>query len=667
MAAGSYKGKFFLFFLLIASGFLHICWVYADSSSEPSSVIEKEDKNGGTYESITDTLDVLNRHQVQLEKLEGLVKDLNELVVRLESRLPDYPEVKSLDTGKPSIGRLSKHDFEDKHAGKVRDSDLFLEKTGERDGLRNGIGGGEKVGAVSVTKYSPFWSERFQFVSAVRLDSDATCINVLPFRDFDGLSKYVVVGDARGQLYLFSRNGDVLIEFNTLLGSPITALASFLTLYKNESVLVTGHENGVILKHRVWEVVQNGEEWPLLHMETVGKFASPEIGEGGSSIISLEVHHMGRNRFVLSTDFNGNLRVFRENGSVYGLAVPKSRPLAFLKQRLLFLTETGAGSLDLRTMKIRESECEGLNNSVAKSYVFDAIEWSKAYGFTSDGDMLHVLLLGDIMNFKCRVRSKKKLEIGMDEPLAFQAIKGYLLIANLEKVWVYNVSSQHYVRAGGPKLVSSARLDEVMNSFLNYQSVDLNPKKRMLIPLLASDREKLVILGTGSGYIGMYRSNLPVFKNEFNTMLWTSPVLLFILFLFGAWHFFANKKEALTSWGPDDPFSSTSVTDGAPLGSGKGDISFADSSRNTDIMDLRNSSLRGSSGRFVSQPQYPGGSATPYRPSTATDTSSRPSSVDPNFRAAPELKYRGPNLDTAGFPKRRESLFVNSQVVDDSS
>nr|GMD14019.1 uncharacterized membrane protein At1g75140-like [Ipomoea batatas]GMD96285.1 uncharacterized membrane protein At1g75140-like [Ipomoea batatas] len=665
MAAASHKGKFFLFSLLIASDFLHICWVYADSDSDPSSPIEKEDKN----ESITDALDVLKRHQVQLEKLEGLVKDLSELVARLDSRLSEYPEVKTSDSPKPSIGRLSKYDLEEKYGGKGRDSDLILEKTGEKDGLRNGISGGDKVGAVSVTKYSPFWSERFQFVSAVRLDSDATCINVLPFRDFDGMSKYVAVGDARGQLYVFSRNGDVLIEFNTLLDAPITALASFLTLYKNESVLVTGHENGVILKHRVWEVMQNGDEWPLLHMEFVGKFASPEIGEGGSSIISLEVHHMGRNRFVLATDFNGNLRVFRENGSVYGLAVPKSRPLAFLKQRLLFLTETGAGSLDLRTMKIRESECEGLNNSVAKSYVFDAIEWSKAYGFTSDGDMIHVLLLGDIMNFKCRVRSKKKLEIGMTEPLTFQAIKGYLLIANLEKVWVYNVSSQHYVRAGGPKLVSSARLDEVMNSFLNYQSVDSNPNKGMLTPLLASDREKLVILGTGNGYIGMYRSNLPVFKNEFNTMLWTSPVLLFILFLFGAWHFFANKKEALTSWGPDDPFGSTSVTDGAPLGSGKGDISFADSSsRNADIMDLRNSSLRGgSSGRFVSQPQYPGGSTTPYRPSAATDANSRPSSVDPNFRAAPELKYRGPNLDTAGFPKRRESLFGNSQVVDDNS
>nr|GMD94529.1 SPX and EXS domain-containing protein 1-like [Ipomoea batatas] len=44
--------------------------------------------------------------------------------------------------------------------------------------------------------------------------------------------------------------------------------------------------------------------------------------------------------------------------------------------------------------------------------------------------------------------------------------------------------------------------------------------------------------------------------------------------------------------------------------------------------------------RFVSQLQYPGGSTT-------WDASSRPSSVDPNYRAAAELKHTGPNLDTA--------------------
>ncbi|KAK9287617.1 hypothetical protein L1049_016053 [Liquidambar formosana] len=175
-------------------------------------------------------------------------------------------------------------------------------------------------------------------------------------------------------------------------------------------------------------------------MENVGTFASPGSGEdGGSEITILEVHHVGRMRYILSSDVSGKVRVFRENGTVYGSVVPTSRPLAFLKQRLLFLTESGAGSLDLRNMRVRESECEGLNHSLAKNYVFDATERSKAYGITSEGDLIHVLLLGDIVNFKCRVRSKRKFD--MEEPLVFQAIKGFLLIVNQEKVFVYNVSS----------------------------------------------------------------------------------------------------------------------------------------------------------------------------------------------------------------------------------
>ncbi|OMO87612.1 hypothetical protein CCACVL1_08886 [Corchorus capsularis] len=523
---------------------------------------------------------------------------------------------------------------------------------------------GERGRAVSVTKYSPFWSERFQFMSAVKLNSVATCINVLPFRDFEGLSKYVAVGDERGRVYVFLRNGDVVTEFHTKLESPIMAMVSYMSTYKNESVVVTGHQNGMILVHRIYEGL-NGEESGSPVMETVGKFVPAESGEDGLPITTLEVHHVGRMRYILSADLSGKIRVFREDGTLYGSAMPTSRPLLFLKQRLLFLTETGAGSLDLRNMKIKESDCEGLNHSLARTYVFDPTERSKAYGFTSDGDLIHVLLLGDVMNFKCRVRSKKKLE--MHEPLAFQAIKGYLLIVDPEKVFVYNVSTQHYVRVGAPRFLFSAGLDEIRSSFLIYQMMDTSNEKTQAIPLIASDREKLVVLGLGGEYVGMYRSNLPVSKGESSTMLWTSPVLFFILFLFGAWQFFAKKKEALTSWGPDDPFiSSTTATNGAPLGSSTADRSLLDSSsRGADIADLRSSGLRGR--RYPSPSRYPGGGATSsFRPNSA-DPSSRPAPVDPNYRAAPELKYRGSALESSGFPKRRESLFVNSQVVDDNS
>ena len=231
---------------------------------------------------------------------------------------------------------------------------------------------------------------------------------------------------------------------------------------------------------------------------------------------------------------------------------------------------------------------------------------------------------------------------------------------------MYNVSTQHYIRSGAPRLTFSADIDEIKSSFLPAQLAEEGQREKA-IPLIASDREQLVILGLGGGCVGMYRSKLPIFKGDSSTMLWTSPVLFFILFLFGAWQFFAKKKEALTSWGPDDPFNTTSVSSAAPLGSGSGDRSFTDaSSRKADIMDLRSNGLRGPSRRYTSPSRYPAGGGSSFRPSSV-DTTSRPSSVDPNYRATSELKFRVSNLDSAGFPKRRENMFVNSQVVDDSN
>ncbi|GMN35489.1 hypothetical protein TIFTF001_005320 [Ficus carica] len=654
--ANSLKGKLFsiCFLFLLASPPFSRVFVSSDSvpiAQEIDHEREQEHDSDDNKEFESETVIDFDRQQVLLQRLDEIVKNLSEIVSRLESKLSEpsskgmFSEEKRELEGLKELDLLEKENLDQNKRKYERKNSIKVEQESFDDKVRDA----EKGRAVSVTKYSPFWSERFQFVSAVKLDSQATCINVLPFRDYEGLSKYVAVGDERGTVYAFLRNGDVQVQHHTLSDSPITSMVSYLSVYKNESFVVTGHRNGAVLMHRIWEGSSSGgEDWSLLFMENVGEFALGNKGEDGVAITILEVHHAGRMRYILATDVSGKIWVFRENGTVHGSTRPNSRPLAFLKQRLLFLTETGAGSLDLRSMKVRESECEGLNHSLARNYVFDVTERSKAYGFTSEGDLIHVLLLGDVMNFKCRVRSKRKFD--MEEPLAFQAIKGYLLIVSEEKVFVYNVSSQHYVRVGAPRMLFSAGLDEIRSSFLNYQSSASDRERKVTFPLIASDREKFVVIGLGGGCVGMYRSNLPVYKGEFNTMFWTSPVLFFILFLFGAWHFFAKKKEALTSWGPDDPFSSTSTA--------------ATATGATDMIDLRGG-IRGPTRRYGSPPRYSGGATSSFRPASV-DHNPRGTSVDPSFRTA-ELKFRGTGLESSGFPKRREGLYANNQGVDDSN
>ncbi|XP_024008657.1 LOW QUALITY PROTEIN: uncharacterized membrane protein At1g75140 [Eutrema salsugineum] len=611
------KSFFFRFSFLISLTLLFVSPSYANESPvivDPTPY-ETVDVSTDVAVSVSES----NREAVLLHKLEALVKNLTELVANLDARLSETQESPLME--KNEITR-SGDEMEDEK---------------ERGG---------RAKAFSVTKYSPFWSERFLFTSAVKLDSDATCINVLPFKDFEGSSKYFAIGDSRGRVYVFLRNGDVLIEFFTTVDSPITAMVSYLSVFKNSSFVVTGHQNGAVLLHRIHEG-SNGEDWNSnsVSMEVVGKF---DVDDSADPVTLLEVHHVGRVRYILATDLSGKLTVLTENRTVYGSVMPSSRPLVFLKQRLLFLTESGAGFVTLRSMKIRETECEGLNHSIARTYVFDATERSKAYGFTSEGEIIHVLLHGDIMNFKCRVRSKKKFQ--MEEPVALQSIKGYLLVINEEKVFAFNVSTQHYVRTAGPRLLFSAGLEEIRSAFLSHrQSYSRNVAAVKARPLIASDRENLVVIGLGDGYFAVYKSKLTSLKGDFNTMLWSSPVFFFILFLFGAWHFFAKKKESLTAWGPDDPFTQT-----AGQNSSAKEPSFTEPSRrNDDLMDLRR--------------RYAGGSS--YRSVGANDQSSR-APVDGGYRttAQDHNNYRGGSgLDSSGFGNRRDSLFGNSKVLDDES
>ncbi|KAL6559391.1 hypothetical protein OROGR_004508 [Orobanche gracilis] len=658
MAASRKEGKLLLllsFFIFISSflvsdlmisppRFSYFAVLASESNQSPNSnpVIEQHSQNENL---IKENAVFLKEQKLQLEKLQELVQNLTLLVSRLESQFPDSPlQVENLPSASPPRPPSPPSDDGRKNSERTKEEIFTVE------GLKKGASDSRGT----VLKYNTFWSENFQFVSAVKLKSAPTCLNVLPYKDHEGLSKYYAVGDDKGKLYVFFKTGDVSLEIDPSPdpdnASPVTVVVSVLSVFKNETMVVTGHENGVVVIHRVWEIL-NGDDWNSLQAERLGRFESP----GGAGIHLLEVHNVGRKRYILATDGGGTIMVLGKDGKLYGSVTPSRRPIVFLKQRLLFLTENGAGSLDLRSMKLKETECEGLNNSSVTSYAFDVVDRTKAYGFTSEGDLVHTLLLGDFMNFKCRIRLRRKLDL--DGPVVLQTIRGYLVVSNKEKVYVYNVSTQHYVRAGGPRLLFSTGLDEIMSSFLNQQAVDLeNDGTALSVPLVGSDFEKVVVVGLGNGYVAMYRSNLPVFRNEFNSILWTSPVLFFIIFLFVAWHFFANKKDTLTSWDSDVPCPAP-VTGRATLGSsGANDRMFSESSRNSDIMDRRGNSGLRSTPRYVSPPQIYG-QPTSYR--TGGDMDSRTVSVDPRFRTTSEITYRGSHVEGHGVTNGRDALFVN--------
>ncbi|XP_006656569.2 uncharacterized membrane protein At1g75140-like [Oryza brachyantha] len=600
---------------------------------------------------------LLVRHEAQLARLEELTESLAKSVQALESALarsvePDPPPPPAAAAAAPGDRRAPQ--------------------------------------GVAVTKRRPYWSERFHFAAAARLGDGAyaAAATALPYEDADGLTKYFAVGDSRGRVFVFSAAGDALLELEAGASGepPVTALLAYLSPRRTDCFLFAGHADGSIAAHRLIESSPHGDDWLTLAAASSRLLVR---GLDAAPVLHLEAHHAGRARYVLSCDSGGRIRVFTENGTLYGTAIASSTPLAFVKQRLLFLTEAGAASLDLRSMSVRETPCEGLvealNGSLPKAYSFDPSERFKAYGFTDAGDLVHVLLLGDIASLKCRVRAIKKAEI--DNPVSIQTTKGYLLVASQDKVLVYNTSTQYYGRVGAPRPLFGTTIKDIKSVFAGSSGV--MPASPAGKPLIAADREKLVILGLGDGYIAIYRSNFPVYKPESNAVVWSGPALLFLLFLIGIWQVYVKKKDSL-GWTPEETFN-TSLT--APTGSilnhSTSDRAFADSStragergyvdgmarasdrsyvdattRATDrgyaeatrSVDIRGGALRGAPRRYPSPTRYSGGGVIPYRPV----------STEPVLRATPELKYRGPGMEPPGFPKKRDTLFSSNQTgVDD--
>ncbi|KAJ3672593.1 hypothetical protein LUZ60_007314 [Juncus effusus] len=406
--------------------------------------------------------------------------------------------------------------------------------------------------AVSVAKHRPLFTERFVFSSAAKLSSSVpSSATPLPFEDHGGLSKYFAIGDSVGSVYIFSCTGDVILSLPSFSNSSVTSLLSYNSRKHGECLLFVGHSDGSVGAHRLSESTSSPEsDW--LSLSTVGPHRLITRGLDNSPVTILEFYPIARTRYIITGDEAGRIRVFTENGTLYGTAIASSKPIAFMKQRLLFLTETGAASLELRSMAVRETECEGLNGSVARAYSFDPSERSKAYGFTQQGDLVHLVMLGDVSNLKCRVRAVRRAEF--DKPASIQTIKGgYLLVATQDKIFVYNISSQYYGRVSAPRPLFFTEIREIKSQFLNPDSED--SETGISNPIISAGRVNLVILGFGDNYVGVYRANFPITKPENSAVLWSGPALLFLLFLIGIWQFYVKKKDSL-GWVPDESFNS---------------------------------------------------------------------------------------------------------------
>eukprot|EP00271_Cylindrocystis_brebissonii_P018243 TRINITY_DN5087_c0_g3_i2.p1 TRINITY_DN5087_c0_g3~~TRINITY_DN5087_c0_g3_i2.p1 ORF type:complete len:908 (+),score=147.82 TRINITY_DN5087_c0_g3_i2:455-3178(+) len=449
------------------------------------------------------------------------------------------------------------------------------------------------------------WDERFDLLAAVSVAAEVSALQTLPPESPDGISRYVLVGDGDGKLHVFRPRGDLILTYQTASTAAVTSILP-IAIRRNDTWLVTGHADGAVLvqqlsdptavtdgaaretgrvtitflralvpsvsayggdqaederqesqRKRIKELEGQDSSFDDPNGEELGAvveqhpFASLHSGpSAGPPITTLELYRSGNSRYILVADVAGRIRVFRSNGSLYGESYSAHRPLAFLRtpssQRLLFLTETGAASLDLKSMQVRTSECIGMNGSTVGAYGFDSSGRSKAYGVTTDGELLHVALTGDTFDFDCHVRQRELLgtEKGGAAPCA---LKGYVLMASLGSLDVWNVTTKMGLFSSSPtsstvRPVTSLSLDEFGASF----SKGLQEPR--LWPLMTCNRERLVVLAFSEGVVGIFSSTMPVPKAPpLNVRTWSSPIVIALVIIIGAWQFLANRKVGPSS------------------------------------------------------------------------------------------------------------------------
>ncbi|KAH7433880.1 hypothetical protein KP509_07G090900 [Ceratopteris richardii] len=517
------------------------------------------------------------------------------------------------------------------------------------------------AGGVTIARYKPAWSQHFQFLSAIKVDGEVTCLHVLPHEGEEGLNKYVAIGSNNGRVYIFLAHGDLLIDFQTASHLPITAMLSF-PLRRNETTFVTGHSDGTVLVHRLWEMkhssTSHGDDWHTLYMEHVKALVSPrshviiadqepaEQTTRENAISILEVYRIGRFRYILVSDSEGNIEVFRDNGTFYGASKALSQPLAFLRssnsQRLLFLTQEGAATLDLRSLVVQSAPCEGLDGAKVLAYAFDATGRSKAYGFTEEGQMIYVVLSGDSIHFECHVRSKRKLEVGHN--LVAQSIKGYLLVVTSTQVLLYNTSLQSdhghsRVSIGGPRLLFASSIDEISLSFSS------RPIQSNVNPVIACNRERLIVLGFRDGYVGIYKSNLPVRRpGRFNSGSWSNPLIIIILMLVGGWHFFGKRREA-----------------SVPIN--ESDILAVSQSNMRVGMDEHINALADSRRYSTPAKAFPAAAAAAASGYGSGSSKYRTSLADESFRTGGEAKFRGITSPEAMFRSSSVEQYLQRDIA----
>jgi len=424
----------------------------------------------------------------------------------------------------------------------------------------------------TVAKFRAGWFDHMALQSAVKVDSEVSALLVLPQDGGEGLARYIAIGDVEGKVYIFRPQGELIIEFHSGIFSPVTALSAYV-IRRNETMLMTGHQDGSITSHKIGEQIHLDSQLPddlfvltVVHKVTAslarhsGASATRREGEDGDAaeasqlvevdaalgpVAFIESFRAAQMRFIVAVNHQGEMTVLKENGTLHGTARTGARVVRLRAggAYAVYVTENGVGALDLLTLHATHDPCKHMNETRLVSASFDSVMGSKVYALTSEGEIL-TLFLGGERKTECSVRSRRAA--GVAPPGALAPIKGYLLAATSQEVWAFNTTGS---TRSGPRYVLQDDLDKVGQSFGHTPSLVCSE----FPPMLAYNKQRQVVVSLCNGLVGIFESHLPITTPpQWNPKLWSQPLFIGAIVLVAMWQFYSQKRKG-GGGGMDDP------------------------------------------------------------------------------------------------------------------
>eukprot|EP00873_Tetraselmis_striata_P011423 jgi/Tetstr1/431687/TSEL_021214.t1 len=445
------------------------------------------------------------------------------------------------------------------------------------------------IGGRTIHVQHEVWADHMHMRAAVRVDAEITLAEIVcgpPAKSQDfGTCHYVIVGDFSGKLYFFDANSAELgAEYATEGGSPVTAI-SYWPARRNTTMIATGHANGQVLLHTVHEEVprmgprsKNAPD-PKRSAKSVEPVAAVlgememqeravalrEQGVASPSDAPPGIAHLGsfrcgRMRCLAVADMAGGVGVYYENGTARnydGRTMVNHAPLAMRAGSTVVTVVYSSG---VATLPIRQGAagmqltvCKGLNESSMAAFVWDAVASTRGYAITEEGDTLVAIVQSAASNAvqpskskdggapikgpMCLIRSRSSSGLPSG-PLAAMHIKGYLLALSQMSVGIFNTTS-----------VYRGTMREVLVEPLQGLARELgHPFEPTAKPVMATNRDRLVVVAFSGGVAAFYRSGLFIAKPfDMGSMkAWTQPLFVAAMILVGGYQFYRARNKSNT-------------------------------------------------------------------------------------------------------------------------